>query len=149
LTAYPDGDDLGRLTRRGATWLMMVGRLKPGATIAQARANLDTIAQALVRDYPDANPRTWGIAVAASGAVPAVVRAGVTGFVAVLFVLVGLVLLIACTNVGGMLLARGVGRTRDVAVRLALGAPGGRIVRLLIAESLVLAAGGALAGVVG
>jgi predicted permease len=148
LTAYPDGDDLRRLTRRGQQWLMGIGRLKHGVTIAQARAEMAHIGHDLEREYPDDNSR-HGLGVAPSGAVPVVGRTVISGFVALLFALVSVILVIACTNVAGMLLGRGVTRAREIAVRLALGAERQRIIRLLVIESMVLAAVGAAVGLAG
>jgi len=139
LTAYPDGDDLRRFGRRGQQWLMGVGRLKPGVTAAQAQAELTRIARDLQREYPDDNAR-HGLGVASVGPVPPGGRAIVGRFVLLLFALVSLILILACTNVGGMVLARGVSRTREIALRLALGAARRRIVQLLVTESLIIAA---------
>lgn len=142
------GGDSRLYTMRAGVWMMAIGRLRPGVTLSQARAQMNQIAANLEREYPDDN-RGNGIALAPWSPVPGGERGSVAGFVGLLFTLVGLILLIACTNVGSMLLARGVVRAREVAVRLALGAARGRVVRQLATESLVLAAGGALAGVAG
>jgi len=138
LTAYPDGDDLRRFGRRGQQWLYGVGRLKDGVTGAQAQAELTRIAKDLERDYPEDNAR-HGLGVAPIGPVPPAGRILITRFVSMLFALVVVILIVACTNVGGMVLARGVGRTREIALRLALGAARPRVVRLLMAESLLIA----------
>lgn len=148
LTAYPDGDDLRRFTRRGQQWLLGIGRLKDGVTIAQARAEMARIGHDLEREYPEDN-RRHGLGVAPSGAVPVVGRTVINGFVALLFALVSVILVIACTNVAGMLLGRGVTRGREIAVRLALGAGRQRVIRLLVIESMVLAALGAAVGLAG
>lgn len=148
ITAYPDGDDLRRFTRRGQQWLMGLGRLKDGVSIAQARAEMARIGRALEREYPNDNGR-HGLTVEPSGAVPVVGRSTVGRFIALLFALVGLILMVACTNVGAMLLARGVSRTRELALRLALGAERQRIIRLLVIESLVVASAGAAVGLLG
>ena len=66
----------------------------------------------------------------------------ISTYIAIVAALTGLVLLIACTNVGGMVLARGVNRAREMSIRLALGAERARLVRLLMAESVVIARGG-------
>jgi len=138
LTAYPDGDDLARLSRRGQQWLMGVGRLKPGVTIEQAQAELTTIARQLERDYPNDNSH-HGLGVAPAGVVPPAGREVVTRFLSMLFALASAILILACTNVGGMTLARGVSRTREIALRLALGAARPRVVRQLTSESLLVA----------
>jgi predicted permease len=146
LTTYPEGNDLAALTRRQGTWLMMVGRLRPGVTIEQARADVERIARDLEREYPEAN-RGRGIALAAQAVLPPALLRIVGGFIGVLFGFVVLILVIACTNVGGMLLARGLTRSREVAVRLAIGGSRVGVVRLLAIESLLLALGGAFVGV--
>jgi predicted permease len=145
LTAYPDGNDLRRLTARGQQWLMGIGRLKDGVMAAQARTEMARIARDLEREYPEDN-RGDGVGVEASGAVPVTARSVIKRFIALLFALVGLILLIACTNVAGMLLGRGAARAREIAVRLALGAERRRIARLLVIESLLLAIPAAIVG---
>ncbi len=138
----------GLFTERRTSWILGIGRLKPGVSVAQARADLDTVAAALEREFPESN-RGRGASVGPSARLPGFFRTMVTGFIGLLFALVGVVLLIACTNVAGMQLARAVARSREVAVRLAIGAGRGRIVRQLVTESVLLAALGGLLGVVG
>lgn len=129
--------------------LMVAGRLKPGITIDRANARLGTLAADLARAYPAEN-RGQVLTVHALSRVnisstprsdtgPAVLSA-------VLMPLSGAVLLIACLNIANMLLARGTARKKEIAVRVALGGGRGRIVRQLLTESLVLALGGAIAG---
>jgi putative ABC transport system permease protein len=148
ITAYPDGDDLRRVAERGRQWLMGIGRLKEGVTIAQARAEMAHIGADLEREYPEDN-RRHGLGVEPSGALPVVGRPIVSRFVGFLFALIGLILLIACFNVAGMLLARGLTRTREMGVRLALGAARRRIIRLLVIESLIVSSLGAAGGLAG
>ena len=145
ISAYPDGDDLRRVALRGRQWLMGIGRLKPGVTIEQARAEMARIGRDLEREYPDDN-RRHGVGVEPAGSVPVVGRSIVNRFVAFLFALVGLVLLIACFNATGILLARGVTRAPELGIRLALGAARARIVRLLAVESLTISLAGAVVG---
>ena len=147
ITAYSDGDDLRRVGLRGRQWLMGIGRLREGVTIDQARAEMARIARDLRRQYPDDNSR-HGLGVEAASAVPVIGRSIVSRFVGLLFALVGLILLIACFNVAGMLLARGVTRGREIGVRLALGAARGRVVRLLAIESLMVSLAGGAAGLI-
>jgi predicted permease len=147
ITAYPDGDDLRRVGLRGRQWLMGIGRLKRGVTIEQARNEMSRIGQALRREFPDEN-RRHGLAVASAGAIPVDIRGVMTRFVALLSALVGLVLLIACFNATGMLLARGVTRAPELGMRLALGAARARVVRLLVLESLSISLAGAIVGLV-
>ncbi|HEX7174873.1 MAG TPA: ABC transporter permease [Pyrinomonadaceae bacterium] len=128
---------------RGATFFRSVGRLKPGVTTEQAQAEIDVLAGQLARSFPETNERV-GAAVE-----PASSFARLDGFLRTMFFLVLaadlLVLLVACANVANLLLARASARRREIAVRLALGATRGRLVRQLVTESLMLSfAGGAL-----
>lgn len=132
------------LSMRRASWLFMGGRLAPGATLEQARAELQAIGASLEQEYPEAN-KGRSYTAAASALVPG--RIGmVAGFLALLMTLVVLVLLIACTNVTGMSLARAAGRRREMAVRLAIGAGRRRLIRQGLVETLVLFATGAAGG---
>ncbi|HEX7201078.1 MAG TPA: FtsX-like permease family protein, partial [Dongiaceae bacterium] len=126
-----------------------VGRLKPGITHAQAQANLATIAADLAREYPATNEgRTTAVrpirdaifGSAGMGAGP-IVFGG-----AVLLGVVAIVLLIACSNVANLLLARSAARGQEIAIRLAVGASRSRLVRQLLTESVLLGALGGIAG---
>ncbi len=133
--------DLKGLTR-GHHGFFAVGRLKPGVTLSAARTEANTIAQRLAQQYPDTN-RTSGIEL-----IP--LREEVVGntriALLVLWGAVGLVLLIACANVAGLLLCRGVVRQREFAVRSALGARRSRLVTQLLVECALLAEAGGLLG---
>ena len=131
-------------TSRGATWLFMGGRLRDGATIDQANAELATIAAALEREHPATNAR-MGFKAHPVAVIPGITKI-VAGFVGLLMAIVTLLLLIACVNLAGMLLARGAARGREIAVRLAIGAGQGRIARQLLTETAVLFVAGAAAG---
>src|SRR5271170_316733 len=128
---------------RGDHWLPTVGRLKPGTSGAQAKADMDTVLAAEAQSYPDTKGRRMELRSLASDIV------GDTGKpLRVLLFAVLAVLAIACVNLAGLLLARGVKREREVALRSAIGATRARIIRQVLAESLVLAlAGSALGGV--
>ena len=127
-------------TDRRASWLVSGARLKPGVTLAQADAELSAIGKALEREYPDAN-RGKSYRALKSAVIPGQIDV-VAGFLAVLLTIVALVLLAACVNLAGMLLARASSRRREIAVRLAIGASRVRLVRQLVTETLVLFAAG-------
>ena len=131
-------------TTRYANWLFVGGRLRDGVTRTQANSELLAISESLKREYPQTNSEITFVA-AGTALVPG--RRGIiAGFLGVLMGIVALLLLIACVNLAGMLLARGAGRTREVAVRLALGASRWRLMRLLLTETVVVFAVGGLAG---
>lgn len=128
-----------------ATEVVPIGRLRPGVSVGRARAEVNALA---LRIPPAESYTTVQSArLEPLQAVPAQVRTLVGNFFAMLLGLAFLVLLIAATNIAGVMLARGVARRREMAVRLAIGAGRARIVRHLLAESLLLFAGGGLLGV--
>lgn len=140
IVRHPD-----HLDDRGNVWFSVVGRLAEDATVTEADAAVRTVMQRLAQTFPETN-RDRGATVVLLGPVPGAGRASVGGFLTVLLVLVGLVLAITCVNVSGMLLAKSAARTKEIAIRLALGASRGRLVRFLLAESLVLFSVAGVAG---
>lgn len=131
----------GLRSRQAALWLHGVGRMKPGVTLEQAKADLARIAANLAAAYPNADRGTS----ASMEPLRERVVGRVRPFLLVLLGAVGIVLLIACVNVANLLLARSTGRSREFAIRAALGAGRSRVIRQLLTESVLLAiAGGAL-----
>jgi putative ABC transport system permease protein len=146
------------LTSRGNSWLFIVGRLKPDATLEQARARFDMIARRL----RDAYPESWRQKRAESGEtreksvtilpesetrIPPEGHAAAYAFIAIVVTIISLVMLIACLNLANLLLARATARGKEIAVRLAVGAARWRIVRQLLTESVLLAAVAGATGV--
>ncbi|MGH9468053.1 MAG: ABC transporter permease [Terriglobales bacterium] len=135
----------GKLGERGNHSYSAIGRLKPGVTLAEAQAEISGIAARLVRQYPDSNADTGAkLFLLRDRLVRAPQRASLLTLLAV----VGLVLLIACANLANMLLARALGRQKEISIRLALGARRAHILRQLLTESVLLALIGAALGAV-
>jgi macrolide transport system ATP-binding/permease protein len=124
----------------------LVGRLKPGITEAQAKADLDAITTAWAAQFPRENPKLSVWLERGLRFMSLTRTAKGTQFLGLVFLSFALVLVIACTNVTNLLLARGVSRQPEIGVRLALGASRGRIVRQLLTENLLLCVLGAVLG---
>jgi len=132
-------------TSRDNHWLAVIGRLKPGVTREQAAAELDVLAQSLAKAYPETE-KDGGFRFEPAGSLPPRYKSAVSLFLAALTVVVLLVLCIACANVANLLLAQGAARQREMAVRLALGATRGQLLRQMLMESVLLALAGGFFG---
>jgi macrolide transport system ATP-binding/permease protein len=136
-----------RLTARGNAWLTVLARLAPGADVPRVQVELSAVAAELEAEYPEVN-EDRGVAVYPLWRDPQSAAGDLGPVLGLLLAVTAVLLLIVCANLASLLLARGTGRAREVAVRLALGATRGRIVRQLLTESLLLAIAGGAAGVV-
>ena len=134
------------ITRRATFNMWMVGRLKGGTTVPQAEANLNAIAADLGRTYPWPN-KGMVLRLARPGLVGSLLRTPVEAFGGAVLGLAALVLIAACANLAGLLLARGADRQREMAIRLSIGAGRGRILRQLLTEATVLALAGGAVGI--
>jgi len=130
---------------RDYNWLAVAGRFRAGVTPEQAAAELSVIGQRVAGTHPEAE-KARGFRFERAGSVPPRERSFVTMFLAALTLVALLVLCIACANVGNLLLAQASGRQREMAVRRALGATRGQLMRQMLTESVLLALGGGLLG---
>jgi predicted permease len=137
--------DAGRLTNRQGYWLFAVGRLKPGVAAPRAGSEVNLLAQLIEKQHPDTN-KNLGANLFPATLVPGPYRGFVSAFTGLLMAVFGLVLVIACVNAATLLLARATGRAREMAIRSALGAGRGRLIRQMLVESTLLSG---LAGCLG
>ena len=135
-----ENSDLMR--QRNHTMGGVIGRLKPGVSLRQAQAEMDTIAGQLAKQYPAEN-KDWGIRVTS---LRSKMTERVRPALPIMLLVAGFVLLIACANLGNLLLARAAARQKEFAVRAALGAGRGRLIRQQLTESLLLALVGGVVG---
>jgi ABC-type antimicrobial peptide transport system permease subunit len=133
-----EGDPLDRREARAS---FVMGRLKPGVTVEESRAALDLLARRLERSFPESNQGLrFTVLSESEGRLHPLVRGGVLGFSGFFLAVALLVLLLACANVAAVQLARALPRRQEVALRLALGAARGRVVRQLLTEGASLSA---------
>ncbi len=134
------------MDQRGDSNGLVVGRLKPGVSMKSAEAAINAITTALAREYPKDDAGV-SIVLSPPGMAGNFLRGAITGFSTVLMVVAGMVLLIACVNLASLLLARATDRRKETAIRLALGASRGQLLRQLLTESFMLSIAGGAAGI--
>jgi len=138
-----------QLDRRGSRSMFLKARMKPGVTVEQVNAELETLAVSLAARYPDTNENRKMTALASSDvSIHPLVDGVLTPVAGLLLVVVGIVLLIACANLASFLLARAEDRRKEIAIRLALGAERSTLIRQLLVETTLLALLGGVAGLV-
>jgi predicted permease len=134
-----------KLTRRNETFLSAIARLRPGVTLALARAEVATLASRMEREHPQENHQ-FGLTVLTERESRTPFLPGLERFGWILLNIVGLVLLIACANIAGLVLVRSLARRREFGIRMSLGAGGWRLVRQLVTEGMILSLSGGLLG---
>lgn len=135
----------GWIDNRDSQNFFGIGRLKSGVGVKAAEASLNLFAQQLAKEYPDTNEGQV-VRLTPPGFIIPDLRGSVISFTWILMAAVGLVLLIACINLAGLLLARATDRRKEIAIRLALGASRRRLIRQLLTESILLSLVGGVAG---
>ncbi len=130
------------LRNRGAHWVMTIGRLKPDVSREQAQADMNILYGQIAKRFPDAHKDRDSVILHPLWRAPFGANYYLRTILFLLIAISGVVLLLACANVANLLLVRGVGRRREIAIRLSVGATRWRLVRELLAESLLLALSG-------
>ncbi len=136
------------LNSRGNRWIWLVGRLKSGITVPQATADLQSIATQLATAYPKEDGQI-SFTLARPGLAGDMLGGPVRAFVIALMLLAGLILMAACANLGSLFAARTADRSREIALRLALGSSRNRILRQLLTEAAMISLAGGVAGLTG
>lgn len=135
-------------TDRGKEWVLIHGRLMPGVSVGQASAAVSTVTSSLATQYPSTNENKAGIA-APYDAYGNLVRSQLAGLQALALILTGMVLLVVCLNVSGMVQVRSALRERELSIRQAIGATRRQLIRYLLSEAVIMALlGGVLASLV-
>jgi len=139
---------LNPLEKRDENWFVCTGRLKPGVTVVQAQADLNVLMRQIVVQFPDDHRGDFSVAVSPLWRAPFGANFQLHGVLFLLLAIAGVVLLLACANVANLLLVRSIGRAREMAIRVSLGATRWHLVRQSLIESLILSVCGGVVAMV-